>query len=129
MIIRDLNEAREGERHVVSDGWQSTRLLLSADGMGFSFHITTIDADAALTLHYVNHVEAVYCLDGEGSIEDLATGKVHAIRPGILYALDQHDRHVLRARSRLTMACVFNPPVHGAETHDENGAYPVLAET
>jgi L-ectoine synthase len=96
--------------------------------MGFSFHITTIYAGAELPMHYKNHLEAVYCISGEGSIEDLATGRVHEIRPGVLYALDQHDRHILRGRTEMVMACVFNPPVTGREVHDETGAYPLEAE-
>ena len=42
MIVRTLDKAEQGERRVVSNGWESTRLLLKNDGMGFSFHITTI---------------------------------------------------------------------------------------
>ena len=125
MIIRELEEARAGERYVVSKGWQSTRLLLRDDGMGFSFHITTIDAGAELPMHYTNHLEAVYCIGGVGSIEDLASGEVHRVRPGTLYALDRHDRHVLRAETDMTFACVFNPPLTGGEVHDENGSYPL----
>ncbi|MDD3837895.1 MAG: ectoine synthase [Phenylobacterium sp.] len=128
MIIRDLAEAVGTRRRVVSQGWESTRLLLKDDAMGFSFHITTIYAGAELPMHYKNHLEAVYCISGEGSIEDLATGRVHEIRPGVLYALDQHDRHILRGRTEMVMACVFNPPVTGREVHDETGAYPLEAE-
>ena len=40
-----------------------------------------------------------------------------------MYALDKHDRHVLRAEEELVMACCFNPPVTGQEVHDEDGAY------
>ena len=75
---------------------------------------------------YRNHVEAVYCVEGEGEIEDLERGEVHPIAPGTLYALDRNDRHVLRARTQLRMICVFNPPLVGPETHDEDGAYPLL---
>lgn len=128
MIIRDLADANETRRRVVSKGWESTRLLLKDDAMGFSFHITTIYAGAELPMHYKNHLEAVYCISGEGSIEDLATGARHEIRPGVLYALDQHDRHILRGRTEMVMACVFNPPVTGREVHDETGAYPLEAE-
>ena len=123
MIVRKLSEAEKSERHVEGPGWDSTRLLLAADDMGFSFHITTIHAGAALELHYTNHLESVYCISGEGSIEDLATGEVHAIEPGVVYALDQHDKHVLRGRTEMKMACVFNPPLHGREVHDASGAY------
>ncbi|ACG77751.1 ectoine synthase [Phenylobacterium zucineum HLK1] len=128
MIVRDLSQAEKTDRRVVSKGWESTRLLLKDDAMGFSFHITTIYEGAELPMHYKNHLEAVYCISGEGSIEDLATGQVHEIRPGVLYALDKHDRHVLRGRTQMVMACAFNPPVTGREVHDETGAYPLEAE-
>ena len=128
MIVRDLNEEKNTRRNVQSEGWHSVRLLLKDDGMGFSFHITTIYAGAELPMHYRNHLESVYCVAGEGSIEDVATGEVHPIRPGVMYALDKNDRHVLRATTEMTMACVFNPPLTGLEVHDESGAYPLQAE-
>lgn len=128
MIIRDFHEAKATTRRIESDGWNSVRLLLKDDGMGFSFHITTIYAGAELAMHYSRHLESVYCVSGEGEIEDLATGERHAIRPGVMYALDKHDRHILRARSEMQMACVFNPPVTGREVHDDTGAYPLEAE-
>ena len=128
MIVRDLNEAKNTRRNVQSEGWHSVRLLLKDDAMGFSFHITTIYAGAELPMHYRNHLESVYCVAGEGAIEDVATGEVHPIRPGVMYALDKNDRHVLRAATEMTMACVFNPPLTGLEVHDESGAYPLQAE-
>lgn len=42
MIVRDLNQARTSDRLVKADGWDSTRLLLAGDEMGFSFHISTL---------------------------------------------------------------------------------------
>lgn len=129
MIIRDLAEAETTDRRVDSEGWTSVRLLLKDDAMGFSFHITTIHEGAELRLHYKHHLESVYCVAGEGSIEDLATGETHQIRPGVMYALDQHDRHILRAKSAMTMACVFNPPVAGREVHGPDGAYPPPEES
>jgi len=128
MIVRDLEEVKETRRKVQSTGWHSVRLLLKGDEMGFSFHITTIYAGAELPMHYRHHLESVYCIAGTGTLEDRETGQVHAIRPGILYALDRHDRHVLRAETELTLACVFNPPLSGLEVHDESGAYPLQAE-
>lgn len=127
MIVRNYHDAEKGERRVDSDGWSSVRLLLADDGMGFSFHITTIQAGAELPMHYRNHLESVYCIAGEGSIEDVETGATHKIAPGVMYALDKNDRHILRARSEMTMACVFNPPVTGREVHDATGAYPLVA--
>ncbi|OCX16971.1 L-ectoine synthase [Stutzerimonas xanthomarina] len=125
MIIRQLQDCEQTPRHVVSpDGnWESTRLLLKDDHMGFSFHITTIRAGADFRMHYQHHLESVYCISGAGEVLDLASGRNHAITPGTLYILDQHDRHVLRAFSELKMACVFNPPLHGKEVHNAEGTY------
>ncbi|MEQ8176843.1 MAG: ectoine synthase [Amphiplicatus sp.] len=127
MIVRSFHAMKDTDRRVDSEGWNSVRLLLKDDKMGFSFHITTIYAGAELKMHYQNHLESVYCVAGEGSIEDLETGVKHDIRPGVMYALDKNDRHILRAKSEMTMACVFNPPVTGKEVHDETGAYPLVA--
>ncbi len=129
MIVRDLAKESLTPRRVDSDGWTSVRLLLKDDGMGFSFHVTTIHAGAELRMHYKNHLESVFCMDGTGSIEDLATGARHAIRPGVMYALNANDRHVLRADASgpMVMACVFNPPVTGNEVHGPDGAYPAEA--
>jgi len=125
MIVRDFNEIVEtGRARVVSDAeWSSVRLLLADDGMGFSFHVTFLNPGSEHTFEYKNHLESVYCMSGTGSITDHATGETHAIRPGVMYALDQHDRHTLRADDELVMACVFNPPVTGREVHREDGSY------
>jgi L-ectoine synthase len=128
MIVRRLQEAEATDRRVVTANWESTRLLLRADGMGFSFHVTTIYPGTETPMWYQHHLEAVLCIEGEGEIEEYGTGARHAIAPGTLYALDRHDRHVLRARTRMRMVCVFNPPLHGKEVHDETGAYPLEAE-
>ena len=50
-------------------------------------------------MHYRNHLEAVYCVAGKGSIEVVATGEVFPISAGTAYALDQHDEHILRAET------------------------------
>lgn len=130
MIVRTLSEAQQSNRRIVSpDGnWESTRLLLKGDNMGFSFHITTIYEGADFFLHYQNHLESVYCISGEGEVETLDDGKVYPIKPGTLYNLDKHDRHMLRAFKEMTMACVFNPPLHGTEVHNKEGAYELQAE-
>lgn len=128
MIVRNLDDAKNGRRLVETPGWNSVRLLLKDDAMGFSFHITTIYEGAELPMHYRNHLESVYCIAGEGSIENQETGERFPIQPGVMYALDKHDPHILRATSEMTMACVFNPPLNGLEVHDESGAYPLQAE-
>jgi L-ectoine synthase len=124
MIIRKLKDIRASDRNVKSDGWESARVLLAGDGMGFSFHVTTMYAGSELKMHYKNHLEAVLVLKGTGTIEDLGTGEVHRLKPGMLYALNANDRHIVRPETDILTACVFNPPVTGNEVHDESGAYP-----
>jgi|SRR5690554_316650 len=128
MIVRQLQDAEKTDRRIVSEGWESTRLLLKNDGMGFSFHITTIYKDAELHLHYQNHFEAVYCISGKGTVETVADGKVYEISPGTIYNLNLNDKHILRAEEEMKMACVFNPPLHGKEVHNAEGAYELEAE-
>lgn len=125
MIIRDFDDIVTNRRdRVVSDaGWSSVRMLLADDRMGFSFHVTFLDPGSEHVFEYRNHLEAVYCMSGTGAITDHASGETHAIRPGVMYALDRHDRHTLRADEELVMACVFNPPVSGREVHDADGSY------
>lgn len=128
MIVRQLQQAEQTDRRIVSEGWESTRLLLKNDNMGFSFHITTIYRDTELHFQYKNHLESVYCISGEGEIEDLATGEKHPITPGTIYILDKHDKHILRGFSEMKMACVFNPPLYGNEVHRADGSYATTAD-
>lgn len=125
MIVRSLANCKNSERRVVSpDGnWESTRMLLKEDKMGFSFHITTIYQGADFRMHYQNHLESVYCLSGRGEVETLNDGKHYPIEPGTLYVLDKHDEHRLHATEELVVACVFNPPLTGKEVHNSEGAY------
>jgi len=128
MIVRTLAAAAAGERRINAETWNSVRLLLKSDGMGFSFHITTIYAGTTTKMHYQNHLEAVYCIQGRGLLRDFGTGQEHIIEPGVIYALNEHDEHELNASEELILACVFNPPLHGKEVHDETGAYALEAE-
>ena len=126
MIVRTLAECEQSNRKIKTDTWDSTRMLLKDDNMGFSFHITTIYANKETHIHYKNHLESVYCMSGNGEIETLSDGKVYQIRPGTLYILDKHDEHMLRGGTEdMKMACVFNPPLSGKEVHDKDGVYPV----
>ncbi|MDF2181693.1 ectoine synthase [Neptuniibacter sp. CAU 1671] len=128
MIVRTLKDAQASDRRVRSDNWESTRLLLKNDQMGFSFHITTIFAGTETHIWYQNHLESVYCIRGKGEVETLSDGKIYTIEPGTIYILDKHDEHLLRASEEMELACVFNPPLHGKEVHDESGVYPLEAE-
>ncbi len=129
MKIVDVKDIIGSEREVSGPGWTSRRLLLKKDRMGFSFHETIIPAGAELALWYKNHLEAVYCVAGNGTIVDLETGEKHEIRDGVLYALDKHDRHLLKGGTEdMRLICAFNPPVTGRETHDADGSYEVVVD-
>ncbi|MDN3609486.1 ectoine synthase [Vibrio ostreicida] len=127
MIVRTLEACRDSQRKVVAETWESVRMLLKEDEMGFSFHITTIFEGTQTHIHYKNHLESVYCISGKGEIEVIG-GTTYPINPGTLYILDAHDEHYLRAfqGSEMVMACVFNPPLTGQEVHDEKGVYPLV---
>lgn len=123
MLIKDFHALKNTDAAVSDAQWTSVRMLLASDGMGFSFHITTLATGSEHTFEYKNHLESVYCISGKGTITDLATGETHDIRPGVLYALNKHDRHILCAEQELVTACVFNPPVTGTEVHQADGSY------
>lgn len=127
MIVKNIQSLRGTDKEVKSKNWTSTRLLLAKDNMGFSFHETILHPNTETKIWYKNHLEAVYCIKGTGEIEE-EDGTIHSISPGTIYALDKHDKHKLRAITELTMICVFNPPLVGPETHDENGVYPLLEQ-
>ena len=127
VIVKRLEEVIGTEREVDTPTWKSYRLLLKKDGMGFSMHHTIIKAGTQTYIWYKHHVEAVYCVQGEGEIEVIG-GEVYPIQKGTLYALNGHEKHYLRATSDMHMVCVFNPPVTGNEVHDEEGVYPLLEE-
>ncbi len=130
MLVRTLDETRGTDREVLAENgnWVSTRLLLKSENMGFSFHETTIFADTETLIWYKNHLEAVYCIEGEGEVETLDDGKIYPIKPGTLYALDNNDKHYLRAFKQLRLMCVFNPALAGREVHLPDGSYPVDKE-
>jgi len=128
MIVRKLEDVVGTEREVDTANWTSRRLLLKKEGMGFSLHDTVIRPGTETTMCYRNHLEAVYCIEGEGEVEVLPDGPTYRIVPGTVYALDQHEHHVLKARTRMRMVCVFNPPCTGDEVHGEDGAYPLVEE-
>lgn len=129
MIVRRLEDLAGTERDVEAPTFVSRRFLLAKDGMGFSLHDTVLFAGTETEMHYQNHLEAVYCLEGMAELVELdGDGTVHKIEPGVMYALDEHDRHLLRAITDFRALCVFNPPVTGPEVHDENGVYPLIVE-
>lgn len=125
MKVVTLEEVIGTEHDVKTDTWNSRRLITKKDGMGYSVTDTIIYAGTETHIWYQNHLEAVYCIEGEGEVVTLKDNKVWPIKKNELYALDEHDEHLLRAKTDMRMVCVFNPPLSGKEVHDENGVYPV----
>ncbi|EAU54343.1 ectoine synthase [Mariprofundus ferrooxydans] len=125
MIVRHLNDIIDSERdvHAKNGNWESRRLILNNDAVGFSLHDTIIHAGTETLLWYKHHIEAVYCIEGEGEVETTDNGEVYKIKAGSVYLLNGNERHWLRARTTMRMVCVFNPPVTGSEKHDADGAY------
>ena len=128
MIVTTLDDILGTEAEVKGGHWVSRRLLLKRDGMGFSLHDTVIYAGGVSELWYANHLEAVYVIEGEGELEVVETGEIHPVGPGMLYAADNHEKHIMRARTDVRCVCVFNPPLTGAETHDADGTYPLIED-
>ncbi|WP_147802593.1 ectoine synthase [Alkalicoccus halolimnae] len=128
MKVVRLEDVIDSDQHIKEDNWESRRLLLKKDGMGYSVHDTVIKAGTETHIWYQNHLEAVYCIEGEGEVETVADGKVWPIKANEIYALDKHDEHLLRAFSDMRMVCVFDPPITGQETHNEDGVYELVDE-
>jgi L-ectoine synthase len=126
MIVRSLGQIRGTDWDVETEKWASRRLLVRGDGLGFSLSETIIHPGSESIIWYKNHFEACYCVEGEGEIESLEPyGRKSKIEPGTLYALDKHDRHILRAFTTLKLICIFNPALSGTEVHDPDGSYPL----
>src|SRR3954468_18036382 len=105
MIVRSLRDLVGTECDVAWGNGQSRRLLLAKDGMGFSLTDTIVEAGTEALLEYKNHLEACYCIEGQGEVEDL-NGNVQRLEAGVMYALNHHDAHWLRAETRLRLVCV-----------------------
>jgi len=124
MIVRSVTSITDTPRHVSGEGWDSKRLIVADDMVGFSVHDTTVLEGAELELEYKHHVEANYCFGGEGEVVELSSGHIFPLQPGTVYVLDQHDRHIVRARKgNLRLVCVFNPALAGGETHASDGSF------
>lgn len=122
MIVRTRDDVvgTKGDKH--GDRWHSLRLLHVEDGMGVTLTDTVLDAGFDMVLWQKHHFEACYCLEGEGVVEELDSGRIHALRPGTLYAMNAHDRHRLRATTRMRIVCTFYPALTGNEIHDADGS-------
>lgn len=126
MIINSIEKVENTERDVAWGNGQSRRLILESDNMGYAVTDTIVEEGTASLLEYRNHLETCYCIEGEGEVIDQGTGIAHRIVPGTVYALDKHEKHILKADKTMRLVCVFNPPLKGEERHSlgaESSAY------
>lgn len=119
MFVRNLEEVEKTNRFVEWGNGTSHRLLTASDGMGFAVCHTVVRAGTVSRLQYRSHLEACYCIAGEGEVEDMQ-GNVYPLRPGSIYVLNEHDEHFLRGSPTqdLVLVSVFNPPLAGHERHN-----------
>lgn len=123
MKTRTIEEITGTERHIQGVGFESLRLILAGDNMGFSVHKTVIPKGGPYHWHYKHHLEACYCIKGGGVLTDLNTFEEMYVQPETIYILDQNDDHTFEATSDTILISIFNPPVIGNEVHDNNGSY------
>ena len=127
-MIEKIYEGLAGSKNetTLGNGRAITRrFLLAEDGVGFTFSDIRMQAGETARLCYKNHIEANYIIEGESVLEELDTGITHELKPGVMYCLNQHERHRIICKTAIRMICVFNPPLVGGEVHDDDGAYPV----
>ena len=76
MIVKTLEDVTgtKGEAH--GDKWHSMRLLHAEDGMGVTLTDSILEEGFRMTLWQKNHLEACYCLEGEGTVLSIRHGGV-----------------------------------------------------
>ena len=125
MIVRTLASILNTPAHVKGDAFESRRILLAADNLGYSLHDTICKEGSTQHLHYKNHIETNYVIEGHGEVVNVTSGEVHPLTPGTVYVLDRHEPHILRAiKGDMRIICVFTPALTGQEKHDATGSYP-----
>lgn len=123
MKIVRANELEATTKDVQFTGGNSLRMLVKDDDMGFGVCKTYVRKGGPYHWHYKNHLEACYCIKGHGYLTSLETGLKVLISPDTLYVLDKNDDHTFEALTDVILISIFNPPLRGNESHDENGNY------
>lgn len=111
------------DRVVPFDGGVSNRILLDSDNMGYTLTKTVIAVGRVNRWHYKHHLETCYCISGDATLTNEATGEQHSIGSGDCYVLDNNEPHTFEAHQETILICVFNPPLTGREVHQDDGSY------
>ncbi len=85
MIVKSLTDVIGSQDHATGDGWESRRLLLARDDLGYSLHDTVVMEGQTLDLEYKNHIETNYCIAGEGTVENVETGEIFLFSADTVY--------------------------------------------
>lgn len=123
MKVVKTNNLKEQNRvkKCPNGGFTSNRILLAEDNMGYSMTKTVIEPNGKQFWWYKNHLESCYCVSGKGVLT--VNEKEYIIEPDVTYILDKNEKHYFEAIETVTLICVFNPPLHGDELHNEDGYY------
>ncbi len=124
MIYHTVESLKGTDRDVQANGYTSMRFLLKEDNMGFTVTEAFGEAGFSEEVEYVDNLEAVYVIEGTGTIELLDTGEIFKIAPGVFYAFDKHERHRYHLETEVRAIAIMNPPLVGGEILDETGKYP-----
>ena len=108
MIFRALTEIRQSDLNVDYGNGFSRRFLSEQDDMGFTLTDTLIRAGTITTMQNDRHLKACNCIEGRGIVE--TETETYELRPNVINALNQHEKHVLSAGAELRLIYVFNPP-------------------
>ncbi len=125
MFIKTPENLRETgkEYFLCDDALRTIRYLTKTDGLGFSVSDVFCSAGLDEVLWYKHHWEAVYIVAGRGTLEEISSGQQWELEPGMVYTVGPKDRHRFRAVDNVHAIAIFNPPLSGDETYDEDGSF------
>ncbi|OQS00892.1 hypothetical protein ACHHYP_02181 [Achlya hypogyna] len=128
VIIRSLEGLLADGKVASIDSYESRRYLTRDDGLGFSLQHEIVTKGAPMRLHLKNHVQAMYVIKGEGTLEiESAVHHSHVLEPGTCIALDQQEDFSLVATTdELHVLSVTNPPLVAEEGPDANRVIPAI---
>src|SRR2546422_11239219 len=110
MIVRSLSDITGTERDVKAPTFASRRFVLAKEKVGFSLHETVLYAGTETRMWYANHIEAVYCIGGEGERVHEGTRGKNPPRAPATDPPQARERHTRPAPTRLSTGRVLHPP-------------------
>ncbi len=81
MIVKTGADVAGTKGEARGDKWRSLRFLHEEDGMGVTLVDGLLEPDFDMVLWQKNHLEACYCIEGEGTAEELESGQFTRSRP------------------------------------------------